>query len=475
MTVWSHRHPREVRTVVFGQSSKSGCWVLGEWVSRAAEGIYPSLMRRRVEARGCSDQRQLLTPTFLSSALHRVHLSNQQSSVLIDYKGGGVKLAEGIITEETEEVETEGVIIEEQVRLFAIIAKSPDTHVTCQESVAAFAESGLILPNWILKPLNVSFWAIHGFRRDTGAISDLHRYLVSTDVVFSKHSPFFFSKSNSSSKGEDDDRMMYEIFPLIPIEPAIFEDRTLEDGLSVPVEPSNAADGARSGVAQLEDVDCLGEQAIVPSAPEKPPIVQVYSRRREHHDTCLAQASSSCDPPPNDLGLPIGFRKGKRHCTLPKYPIANFISYDHLSSSSSSLIVSLDSVSIPKTVKDALSHPGWHNAMLEEIQALEKKSYMGSINLLEGKKAVGCTWVYTIKFNVDGSVARLKARLVAKGFAQTYGVEYSDTLSYIKNDFVHGDLVEEVYMEQPPGFVAQGEYGKICHLKKSLYSLKQSP
>ncbi|KAK2970814.1 hypothetical protein RJ640_010086 [Escallonia rubra] len=143
---------------------------------------------------------------------------------------------------------------------------------------------------------------------------DLHKYLVSTDVVFSEHSPFFSSKFHSSSKGEDDDWLMYEIFPSVPIEPAISEDRTREDGLSVlvsvPVEPSNATDGANSGVAQSEDVNCLGEQAIIPSAPVKPPIVQVYSRRREHHDTCPAPAPLSSDPPSNDLDLPIGLRKG---------------------------------------------------------------------------------------------------------------------------------------------------------------------
>ena len=42
----------------------------------------------------------------------------------------------------------------------------------------------------------------------------------------------------------------------------------------------------------------------------------------------------------------------------------------------------------------------------------------------------------------------------------------------IKNVFLHDDLPEEVYMEQPPGFVAQGEIGKVCRLQKSLYGLK---
>jgi hypothetical protein len=173
---------------------------------------------------------------------------------------------------------------------------------------------------------------------------DLYSYLVSTDVVFSEHIPFFSALLDSCCKGEDDDWLSYQVFLSVSVELTLMKERTNDDNLSISAESSNSdTHGVGSSVERLEEV-------IIPQNSMKPPIVQVYTRRTAHHDTCLAPALLSSDPPSRDLDLPTGLFKGICKYTLPKYPIVNFVSYDHLSSSSSSLIASLDSISIPKRV-----------------------------------------------------------------------------------------------------------------------------
>ena len=67
--------------------------------------------------------------------------------------------------------------------------------------------------------------------------------------------------------------------------------------------------------------------------------------------------------------------------------------------------------------------------MLDELNALNHNVTWDLVELPVDKRAIGCKWVFTVKVNPDGSVARLKAQLVAKGYAQTYGVDYSETFS----------------------------------------------
>eukprot|EP00253_Pinus_taeda_P013484 PITA_13484 len=97
-----------------------------------------------------------------------------------------------------------------------------------------------------------------------------------------------------------------------------------------------------------------------------------------------------------------------------------------------------------------------------------------------------------------GKISRRKARLVSKGFQQVHGIDYDETFATVakmdsirlalaiaaaqrwevhqmdvKHAFLHGDLSEEIYMEQPHGFIQDSSL--VCRLKKSLYSLKQTP
>ena len=65
------------------------------------------------------------------------------------------------------------------------------------------------------------------------------------------------------------------------------------------------------------------------------------------------------------------------------------------------------------------------------MQTLDDNGIWDFVLLPTRKKAIGCHWVFAIKFNPDGFVARLKACLIAKGYSQTYGVDYSDTFSPI--------------------------------------------
>jgi hypothetical protein len=154
----------------------------------------------------------------------------------------------------------------------------------------------------------------------------------------------------------------------------------------------------------------------------------------------------------------------------------------------------------PTCFEQAVGNPKWDNGMDEEMAALDVNVTWELVALPKDKKAIGCKWVYKIKHNADGSVSRYKARLVAKGYAQTYGIDYEDTYSPVakmttvraiivmatakgwslhqmdvKNVFLHEDLQEEVYMEQPPGYVDQTHPNLVCRLKKTLYGLKQAP
>ena len=67
--------------------------------------------------------------------------------------------------------------------------------------------------------------------------------------------------------------------------------------------------------------------------------------------------------------------------------------------------------------------------MDDEMNALIRNGTWEIVTLPNDKKPVGCIWVFTVKYNSDGSVERYKARLVAKGYTQEYGIDYEETFA----------------------------------------------
>ncbi|GAU28846.1 hypothetical protein TSUD_21830 [Trifolium subterraneum] len=153
----------------------------------------------------------------------------------------------------------------------------------------------------------------------------------------------------------------------------------------------------------------------------------------------------------------------------------------------------------PTTAKQAFQSPHWVKAMQEEYNALLKNNTWSLVTPPAHKRPIGCKWVFRVKENSDGTINKYKARLVAKGFHQRAGSDFTETFSPVvkpvtvrtvltiaitnkwpikqidvNNAFLNGNLEEEVYMQQPPGFESSDK-GLVCKLHKALYGLKQAP
>lgn len=154
----------------------------------------------------------------------------------------------------------------------------------------------------------------------------------------------------------------------------------------------------------------------------------------------------------------------------------------------------------PENFEEAVQDEAWKKAMVEEINVIEKNSTWELVDRPSDKEVIGVKWIYKSKLNPDGSIQRNKARLVAKGYAQQPGIDYNETFAPVarldtirsvislaaqkgwslhqldvKSAFLNGVLKEEVYVDQPEGFVIKGEEIKVYKLKKALYGLKQAP
>jgi hypothetical protein len=165
-----------------------------------------------------------------------------------------------------------------------------------------------------------------------------------------------------------------------------------------------------------------------------------------------------------------------RRSTRTKKPVERF-GYNEYMAHHYAYMTRVVEVREPESYAEAAENTKWHAAMEEEMHALAENGTWDLVDAPAGVKPIGCKWVYKIKYNSNGSINRYKARLVAKGYAQKHDIDYDETFALVakmttvrvllavsaakgwhlhqmdvKNTFLQGDLEEQVYMVQPPGF-----------------------
>ncbi|GAU42103.1 hypothetical protein TSUD_134870 [Trifolium subterraneum] len=153
-----------------------------------------------------------------------------------------------------------------------------------------------------------------------------------------------------------------------------------------------------------------------------------------------------------------------------------------------------------KNVKEALTDDCWINAMQEELEQFKRNEVWELVPRPKNVNMIGTKWVFMNKSDENGVVTRNKARLVAQGYAQIEGIDFDETFAHVarlesirlllgvacilkfklfqmdvKSAFLNGYLNEEVFVEQPKGFIEPTLPNHVYKLKKALYGLKQAP
>ena len=138
--------------------------------------------------------------------------------------------------------------------------------------------------------------------------------------------------------------------------------------------------------------------------------------------------------------------------------------------------------------------------MNEEKEKIERNKTWTLVPRPKGKNMIGTKWLFRNKLKKDGEVTRNKAIIVYKGYSQEEGIDYGETFSPIdrlegvrsllayasykyfkvyqmdvKFAFLNGILEEELYIEQPEGFIEPSKKNLVWKLHKALYGLKQAP
>ncbi|GJV60440.1 putative ribonuclease H-like domain-containing protein [Tanacetum coccineum] len=152
----------------------------------------------------------------------------------------------------------------------------------------------------------------------------------------------------------------------------------------------------------------------------------------------------------------------------------------------------------PKNIKEAMADSAWIESMQEELHQFDRLDVWELVDRPLCKNVINLKWLWKNKRDEENTIIRNKSRLVAKGYAQKEGIDFEESfapvarleavrlfIAYaahksftvyqmdVKTAFLYGPLKEEVYVNQPDGFVDPYHPDKVYRLK-SMYMVHTS-
>ncbi|KAJ9699245.1 hypothetical protein PVL29_008041 [Vitis rotundifolia] len=148
----------------------------------------------------------------------------------------------------------------------------------------------------------------------------------------------------------------------------------------------------------------------------------------------------------------------------------------HLKSQMVTFAVTRSNFSEPKTYLTTLKIPHWFKAMQEEIKALIQNRTWDLVPKPPIANIMGSKWVFKTNLDVGKTFSPvIKHTTIKLILSLIVTLGWTMRQLDVKNAFLHGFLKEEVFMEQPPGFINEDLLNHVCKLNCSLYGLKQAP
>ena len=257
----------------------------------------------------------------------------------------------------------------------------------------------------------------------------------------------------------------------------------------------NWASGNDQPISESDnESDTLGLELVIPAQPPYRPPSPGHSaspKKQTHPNPPIAPPAVQPGAQPSGSGQP----PARPEPPVPQYslhPMKERLAHQTQPSADNiNAIVANMFQEVPNSYREAMNledSDKWLVASQEEFNGLTEMGVWKLVDHPSDRKTIKCRWTYVLK--ADG---RYKVRLVAKGYTQVQGIDYEETFSPVaryesiqyllahaalldweieamdvKLPYLHGALDEEIYMEQPEGFIAKGEENKVCRLIQSL-------